>query len=546
MAIFTNRSIPTNFGGFNPDDLSWPLTIFGTPAGGAAVNNPLTVQVAVSGYLRTDYVGTSVRGIDLNTGLRGPEIMSDSVPATGLYSWVLQLDNGNFVSWRSESFKDETTPLVRVFTADGSATPLQIDGGAYRPAVTDVAAVTGGFVVSWQTFVTETRWDAHIQRFDVTGQAAGPVLDIVSRGDDKTFFAVQKDGIMAILHQVVYPSKVLAFTIAQADGAGPAQTVVLESVMDTSDCSVVALADGGFGVTWITHEWVDARENMTLWTQSFDADGTARHAATFVQAIRPDEGAILRLYDSKLVALVDGSYLLKWTAFEVVTVQDSASGYVHPENVLHTIVQRFTPDGQASGGKELLIGRTEIHSDPIGLGDGRVAVLWVEDTGDRMFQILDPRKSAVDLHGNAFGNDYVGTRWNDTMAGGVGDDRLDGSAGHDFLQGDDGRDELVGGIGRDTLVGGTGNDLLKAGAGNDRMTGGAGADRFVFGTSFGQDRITDFENGIDKLDLRAMHLTQADLAAATGHVDGGLTLTFGTDRILLWGVDALQTGDYLL
>ena len=63
-----------------------------------------------------------------------------------------------------------------------------------------------------------------------------------------------------------------------------------------------------------------------------------------------------------------------------------------------------------------------------------------------------------------------------------------------------GADKLYGEGGNDILTGGAGNDTMTGGSGDDRVTGGSGADTFKFGSNFGNDIITDFENGIDSLD----------------------------------------------
>ena len=94
------------------------------------------------------------------------------------------------------------------------------------------------------------------------------------------------------------------------------------------------------------------------------------------------------------------------------------------------------------------------------------------------------------------------------------DNVLNGSGGltRSVLAGLDGSDALNGFGGADRLFGGTGNDLLNGGAGADRMdggrgrdgfTGGAGRDVFVFNLGDGTDRITDFAEGVDRINIAA-------------------------------------------
>jgi len=57
--------------------------------------------------------------------------------------------------------------------------------------------------------------------------------------------------------------------------------------------------------------------------------------------------------------------------------------------------------------------------------------------------------------------------------------------------------------GTDTLIGGDGNDRLFGGKGNDTLTAGTGADTFVFAPGGGDDAVTDFTQGDDRIDLSA-------------------------------------------
>lgn len=114
--------------------------------------------------------------------------------------------------------------------------------------------------------------------------------------------------------------------------------------------------------------------------------------------------------------------------------------------------------------------------------------------------------------GDAAGNMLRGAAGNDLIYGLDGNDVLVGDAGNDTLIAGNGNDRLFGGDGVDNLDGSAGSDQLTGGFDIDVMTGGADADRFVFLdleetfpiTGAGLDRITDFQPGVDKIDLTAI------------------------------------------
>lgn len=109
------------------------------------------------------------------------------------------------------------------------------------------------------------------------------------------------------------------------------------------------------------------------------------------------------------------------------------------------------------------------------------------------------------------GNDRINAGGdNDSVRGGDGADILRGETGNDRIHGGDGRDRLFGGEGGDLLEGGAHRDVLKGGSGddqlagqtgNDVLTGSAGADIFRFHKGDGNDRITDFELGLDHIQI---------------------------------------------
>lgn len=105
------------------------------------------------------------------------------------------------------------------------------------------------------------------------------------------------------------------------------------------------------------------------------------------------------------------------------------------------------------------------------------------------------------INGSAGQDRLQGQAGNDVLKGGGGRDRLNGGFGDDELAGNNGRDRLVGGTGSDTLSGGAGNDILRGGTGDDILTGGAGADVFQFRANDHSNVITDFEVGVDHIEI---------------------------------------------
>ncbi|MBX4999664.1 RTX toxin [Rhizobium lentis] len=91
---------------------------------------------------------------------------------------------------------------------------------------------------------------------------------------------------------------------------------------------------------------------------------------------------------------------------------------------------------------------------------------------------------------------------------------LTGSSYNDVLTGDSGRNGLHGGAGADVITGG---------AGRDYMSGGTSSDTFVFktamdtGSGWNRDIITDFQKGVDKIDVSAIDANGSAQGDGTFH-----------------------------
>lgn len=194
------------------------------------------------------------------------------------------------------------------------------------------------------------------------------------------------------------------------------------------------------------------------------------------------------------------------------------------------------------GGNDTLIGLG--GNDRLDGGTGADAMIG--GTGDDTYFVDDPGDIVTELSGE--GNDLViSTLSSYTLTDNVERLRLDSAGAADgtgnnlnnIIIGGAGDNVIDGGGGNDTLRGGGGNDRLIGGAGNDLLFGGDGSDTFVFDTpGFGNDRIMDFVDGLDLLDISGLGITAATFNAAVRITDAvtDVRIEVGGGAIRLVGV----------
>lgn len=206
-----------------------------------------------------------------------------------------------------------------------------------------------------------------------------------------------------------------------------------------------------------------------------------------------------------------------------------------------TVINRGLLDGAvlAFAGNDLVDNRGGEITGGIDLGDGADAFL-----GGALREVVHFGAGA-DSGRMGGGNDKaVGAVGNDLLSGGEGDDLLKGQADNDILKGGRGHDRLLGGDGDDFLAGGRDNDLL---------TGGAGADVFQFGVTSGSDRIRDYQDGADKIDLSALGISSFNQVLHHAHMSDGDTqidlAALGGSGVLTLAntaIGVLDAGDFFL
>lgn len=162
----------------------------------------------------------------------------------------------------------------------------------------------------------------------------------------------------------------------------------------------------------------------------------------------------------------------------------------------YVAAQRYDADGNALGTEVALTAYSQRASTPEAtlLEDGSVAVswrLWDEDSSS--YQLFVTVYDVVPATLDTIDPVLTGTNGEDVITA------------HDTIAtslfGHEGNDIMTGGSLDDILDGGEGHDRLNGGGGSNILTGGAGADTFVFNSSTGSDHITDFETGVDRIDL---------------------------------------------
>lgn len=170
-------------------------------------------------------------------------------------------------------------------------------------------------------------------------------------------------------------------------------------------------------------------------------------------------------------------------------------------------------------------------------------------TGDGM-DFVDGNGGADSIHTGKGDDVAIGGAGNDDIVGGAGDDTLLGEAGRDMIRGGQGNDMIDGGRGSDRLYDNFGDDYVKGGQGNDLIFSGGGNDVFVFENGDGNDRIVNFRDGYDMIDLSGYDGIDSFADLQGNIVSNGprtlISLDAG-DSITLFGVDIsqLDAGDFI-
>lgn len=343
----------------------------------------------------------------------------------------------------------------------------------------------GGFVIVWgNTFAHITYFDepygsSRFQRYDADGNPVGgevtldtyaPAGDIYhSLAGANPSFTVTADGILVATWNTIYSTDTI-FTFQpqmrtfDLDGTPLTniEFVTPPSSRGLWNSSITGLDDGGYVIVLMQDVSGLSTSREAVYARVFDAKNNP-----IGDEFRVSDGEFEASH-TRVVALDNGGFVVAWGG-----------------NAFGLFAQEYSRTGQEVG-PELRLSWTPGEGydfDIAALENGHILV-----TSTRVDTTLDP---STNPHGEVFGQIFETSTTGHTLVGNDDNDWISGSNGNDIIDGNLGDDHLTGGDGANTL------------------TGGLGADEFIFNTLTATDTVTDFEAGIDIINLHDQ-LVQAE------------------------------------
>ncbi|MES2272218.1 MAG: M10 family metallopeptidase C-terminal domain-containing protein [Pseudomonadota bacterium] len=501
---------------------------------------------------------------------------------------VAALSDGSFVvSWQdySRTLGDSKLGSIKaqIFSPDGAKlgseflvnTATQNDQAA--PKLTALAG--GGFVATW--YDNSGQGGDHFgtsiksQIFSAGGAKVGSEILVNTFTDGNQLFpaiAALSNGNFV----VSWDSNGIAFQLFDPLGEKiGTETRMVNAGHVAMFTGVVDAGGGDFVLTWKEAD----SDHSAVKAQLFDAAGTMSGAAFSVDSHASSQDR------PSAAASADGHLVIAWTDETTTAGQVETSIKAQLYEVIKGIT--FTSDG---GGQNVLLTTAEdsravttvqasaeagvVHYSLAGGDDDAYFEIDV-DSGLLNFIDAPDFETPLDKgHDNVYnvivraatdgasGTQAISVKITDVASSGIGTTYIGSNQKNDMFIAPDGRDwNIFGLLGDDILTGGSGNDRMAGNGGKDLMTGGAGADMFVFEVDDSRaggglrDIVTDFQTGVDKLDLTALNISDFSEQVTFKTVGSGLIVYVDLNKngfdytdfgVQLTGVTTLQQNDFIL
>jgi hypothetical protein len=416
--------------------------------------------------------------------------------ASGQLPDVLGLTNGGFVVAYTDYPLFDTTLAFYDAQLNVVAQELARPGDSFSQGTPSLAQLgNGNILVAWDEWSSPEGILARL--FTPGGSAIGDVITLVAGADstDPQVMALANGGFA-----LSYTSSGNVFA-GRYDNAGVLQNGGQVNTVATAgtqnDSAIALLADGGYIVTYTDANPADQQIRGAV----YNADGSVRQADFLIDAFGDNT-------QSKVVGLPNGNWAVVYT--------DSGWGDEGGSGNTGITLQIFDPSGNSVSGL--------IHVNTPGfptktepniavLANGFIAVTWTRFlspvTNDDIYaRVFDQNGIPIDISG--FGTEEF------PLAASMGVQALSSTAGLSdgrfitawdrggpALQatvseltrnsvGDGADDTITGDILRDVMSGAGGNDTLTGAGGNDTLHGGAGDDTAAFSGNLASYTIQDF------------------------------------------------------
>ena len=428
-------------------------------------------------------------------------------------------DGGYVVAWHAVvSTSGDTDIYARRYDASGRPVGDEfrvntVAGGVQSSPVVGALA-DGGFVIGWNGPQSGAR-DVLAQRYDAAGKPVGTeqVINQTITSDQvvSSITGLSNGGFVvgwSSLGQDGDGSWAAMARLFNADGHSQSSEILLNSytTWDQHRPMVAQINDAEFAVTWTSR----GQDGSGFGGIMFRRFSTATGAA-IIPEVQVNTTTLDDQFRSDIVALSDNSFVIVWNSLN----QDGGGWGVYG--------QRIANNGTKLGGEFRINTTTASDQNNVRLAaleDGGFVAVWDSAVQDgsgsgvygQRFSIagntVAPQKVGTEIAiaqittGNQTFPSVVGrpdggftVSWQSTPSSAAQvESRTFSAAGSPLW--------VAGTAGLDTLTGQGGDDIVIGGAGNDTLTGGAGADAFRFtATTEGPDTITDFQTGIDRIEV---------------------------------------------
>ena len=387
---------------------------------------------------------------------------------------VTSLSDGGFVvTWSSyDQDGDNYGVFGQRYDSSGVKEGSEFQINTYTTSRQSNSPVTslsdGGFVVTWSSDEQDGDYDGIFgQRYDSSGVKNGSEFQINTYTTgyqwDASVTSLSDSGFVVTWtgreQDIVADNYGIFGQRYDSSGVknGSEFQINTYTTSTQSKSSVTNLSDGGFVVTWSSHEQ-DGDEHG-VYGQLYDSSGVKNGLEFQINTYTTSSQL-----DSSVTSLTDGGFVVTWSSHE----QDGDDYGVY--------AKIFTKGGTAD----------HVYSSVSYSLSSNVEKLYL--TGSSSINATGNTLDN-DIEGNSAANTLYGKSGADILEGFAGNDSLDGGTGNDWLDGDEGNDTIDGGSGNDTLWGAAGNDILDGGAGDDLLEGFAGNDTIDGG--IGDDFIID-------------------------------------------------------